>query len=316
MGLFKKYVDIPLLYRVPEIMEEPEVIVMEKPDGTNFRYGFVEGRFRIGGRNEEFDFLTSAPSACFGAVGWARATNLDKRVEELAESLGVEIIFHDEWYGPGIQNRVIYSREKQQRTFDVRVNEEFVDWDKVVELTQRLGHKNVPLLYRGKPDMEVFDRFRVAPSAIAYENALGTEDNIAEGIVIKPAHMHRNFRDDWIIAKYKGPKFGELKSQTMTTAHVPLAVPQSSTAFIDEFFTEERLGHVLNNLRAMDVDVSSPVAMGQVIRDMYNDVLKESKPEYEQLDDESRRSVDKRHATKTKALLSIWLADQVRFEEV
>ena len=48
MGLFKKYVDIPLLYRVPEIMEEPEVIVMEKPDGTNFRYGFVEGRFRIG----------------------------------------------------------------------------------------------------------------------------------------------------------------------------------------------------------------------------------------------------------------------------
>lgn len=304
MGLFKKYPHIELLHRVPEIMAEPRVVVQEKPDGTNFRYGWVDGRFRIGGHNEEFDFLTSNPNACFGALGWARATNLDKRVEELARSLGVEIIFHDEWFGPGVQKRIVYSNEKQQRTFDVRIDGELVDWERVVELTERLGHRTVPLLYEGKPDMDVFNQLRVAPSKIAYENDLGSEENIAEGIVIKPTRMHKKNNDQWIIAKHKAPKFSERKS--LVEGKAPLVVPACATTFLDEFITLERLEHVLSSLRSAGVDVMDPKQTGTIIQGMYADVIKESGPEFEQLDEESQKAINKRHGGRTKILLDIW----------
>lgn len=308
MGVFAKYPEIELLHRVPDIMQEPEVVVMEKIHGTNARFGWVEGRFRVGGRNEEFDPETSTPSSGYGLMGWLRTTDLVRRVQELAESMVAEVIFYGEWFGPGIQKGVVYAKDKQFRVFDVRVNDDLVDWDQVVGLTERVGLQTVPLLYRGKPDRENLDRYQTAPSTVAFENGVGTDENIGEGVVIKPSRMHRNLYNDWVIAKHKSPKFSERKS--LSEGKVQVATPESAKAFIEEFFTIQRLEHVLTNMRASGVDVTAPSAIGQIIRGMYGDVLKESKPEYDLLDEDARKAVDKQHAGKTKVLLGIWLANQ------
>lgn len=306
--VFAKYPEIELLYRVPDIMQEPEVVITEKLHGTNTRFGWVDGRFRIGGRNEEFDIEASAPSSSYGFLGWVRTTDLMQKVKELANALNAEVIFYGEWFGPGVQKGVVYAKDKQLRIFDVRVNDDLVDWDKVVQFTERVGLKTVPLLYRGKPDKEVFDGKQSAPSTIAYENGVGSEENIGEGVIVKPSRMHRNLYSDWVIAKHKSQKFSERKS--LSEGKSKPATPESATAFVEEFFTLQRLGHVLTNLHSSGVEIAAPSAIGQIIRGMYGDVLKESKPEYDQLDEDSRKVVDKHHAGRTKILLGIWLANQ------
>lgn len=308
MGVFLKYPEIELLHRVPDIMQEPEVVVMEKIHGTNVRLGWVDGRFRIGGRNEEFDLETSVPSAGYGFLGWLRTTDLIQKVKDLAESLSAEVIFYGEWFGPGVQKGVIYAQEKQLRIFDVRVNDGLMDWDEVVQFTERVGLKTVPLLYQGKPDREILDGKQSVPSTVAFENGVGMDENIGEGIVVKPSRMHRNLHNDWVIAKHKSPKFSERKS--LSEGKPKPATPESAITFIEEFFTPQRLEHVLIDMRASGIDVTAPSTTGQIIRGMYGDVLKESKPEYEQLDEDSRKAVDKHHAGKTKVLLGIWLASQ------
>lgn len=308
MGAFSKYPEIELLHRVPDIMQEPEVVVMEKIHGTNARFGWVDGKFRIGGRNEEFDLQTSTPSTGYGLMGWLHTTDLVQRVQKLAESISAEVIFYGEWFGPGVQKGVVYAKDKQFRVFDVRVNDDLVDWDQVVSLTERVGLQTVPLLYRGKPNREILDRHQTAPSVVAFENGVGTQENIGEGVVIKPSRMHRNLHNNWVIAKHKGPKFSERKSLSEGKAQV--ATPESATAFTDEFFTLQRLEHVLTNMRSSGVDITVPSATGQIIRSMYGDVLKESKPEYELLDEDARKAVDKGHAGKTKILIGIWKANQ------
>ena len=69
MGVFAKYPEIELLHRVPDIMQEPEVVVTEKIHGTNARFGWGDGRFRIGGsfaRSTIIQSPLSSPAACFG----------------------------------------------------------------------------------------------------------------------------------------------------------------------------------------------------------------------------------------------------------
>ncbi|MFA6526531.1 MAG: RNA ligase family protein [Candidatus Buchananbacteria bacterium] len=309
MKLFKKYAEIQLIDRVTDIMREPEVIVTEKLHGINVRIGWVDGRFRIGSRNEEFNYAGSSPNSSSGFMGWVRGSGLAEKLEELAGSIQSEVIFYGEWFGPGVQGKCIpYCREKQLRVFDVRIDEEFIDWDRVVELAGRIGLKTVPLLYRGRPDQAVFDELRDAPSTVARENGVGSVEDVGEGIVIKPTIMHRNYSGgDWVIAKYKSPKFSERKS--LAEGKAALVTPASAIEFVEEFFTAVRLEHVLSNLVMAGVDIFSRTAVGQIIKVMYDDVIKESGPELDQLDEDSREAVDKIHGRKTKSLLDGALAD-------
>ncbi len=308
MGKFHKYPHIELLHRVPDILLEREVVVTEKVHGINVRFGWVDGRFRVGSREEELSFEVPAPTLLKSFLAWILSTNLVQQVTELAKSLGSEFIFYGEWFGPGVQKGVVYAAEKQLRIFDVRVGEDFVEWDRVAELAARIDVKTMPVLYRGRPRQDVFDEKRIESSTIAFENMLGSAENIAEGIVIKSSRMHRNHRGNWVIAKHKSPAFSERKSGNEDK--VQPTTPESATEFIEEFFTIQRLEHVLTNLRAAGVDVTIAAATGQILKGMYQDVMRESEPEYGRLDEESRKAVDRQHATKTKVLLRTWLIDQ------
>lgn len=310
MSVFKKYPEIENLHKVPEIFLEPEVVVTEKIHGINVRFGWVAGGFRIGGRNMEFDFGKSDDNEAKNFVGWMRATEISAKVEALAEALQKEIIFYGEWHGRGVKKNIRYSDIKNIRIFAVRVTKgedsRFVDWDKVVELAGIIGLTTVPVLYRGIPSSEVFDDLRIKPSVVAYENGVGNEAEFAEGVVIIPNPMHLKYStgDDekWIMAKYKNPIHEERKSLREFKRR-PLK-PEGAEEFVEEFFTSERLEHVLDGLEEQGVDVASRASIGIIIKSMFDDVIKESKEEFQNLSDDVKHAVGKLHAAKTKALLN------------
>lgn len=307
MGVFKKYPEVEHLHKVSEIFLEPEVVVTEKIHGTNVRFGWVEERFRVGGRNEEFDFIASKDDAGMGFLGWLRGTTIPQKVKDIAVSQSEEIIFYGEWHGPRIQKGIRYAEAKQIRLFAVRLNENFIGWDSVINFSQMINVNTVPVLYRGIPSKEIFDGLRVKPSVVAYENGIGAEDNFMEGIVITPRFMRQRnaIEDKWIIAKYKNPRWEERQS-LREGKEVPVT-PVDAKEFVDEFFTEERLEHVLTNLKEKGIDVTASTAIGLIIKGMYDDVVKEAQNEFEQFSPEAKKSIGQLHARKTKALLHFYL---------
>jgi len=314
MGLFKKFPEIRSLHKVTEdIFRGQEVVVTEKIHGRNSRFGWVDGRFRVGGHSEEFELIKSGPSTGEGYMGWIRESGIAERTDKLARELGAEIIFYGEWFGRGVQKGVKYfEAEKGFRIFDVRINEEFVGWDEVVRLAGIIDLPLVPLLYRGVPSQEVFDELRLRSSTVAHENGVGSEGNLAEGIVIKPTTMHRNHEGgEWVMAKHKHPKFEERKSMSLYGEKERPPTPAEAPEFVEEFFTAMRLEHVIDKIREQGVDISAPKAIGLTIRGMYEDVvLKEAIEEFAALSKEARDAVDSLHAKTTKRLLEAYLKSE------
>lgn len=316
MGTFAKWISIENLYRVPEILSPlyvKEVVVPEKIHGTSARVGCIDEVFRVGGRNEEFDLATSKDSSCFGLLGWVRSTSLSERVVALAHELGLDLIVYGEWFGAGIQKGVTYlpAGEKGFLVFGVRIGEDLASWDTVVEISAKLGLTTVPVLYRGKPDMEVFDRLRSIPSTVAYEHGVGSDSNIAEGIVIFSLPLQR-LGESYLIAKHKHPNFAERQSERRDKApRIPTegeaTANEAANAFVEEFWTASRLEHVLTYLSEQGIDVSKPTVLGPAIRGMFDDVRKEGGPEWGALSLEAQKLVGRIHPSRTKTLIEEYL---------
>ncbi|TSC81982.1 MAG: hypothetical protein G01um101419_701 [Parcubacteria group bacterium Gr01-1014_19] len=308
MGQFAKWTDIVSLNRLPEIMQVPEVAVTEKIHGTSVRIGWVDNTFRVGGRNEEFDVVTSNPSTGMSFMAWVRDhPELPEKLEQLAIEKGGEVIVYGEWFGNGIQKGVRYFAEpgKGFRIFGVRINGCLMDWDVVKATAEELGLPTVPLLYRGKPDLELFDKLRVFPSKVGEENGISDPENLAEGVVISAIPMVQ-ISSDWAIVKHKHQKFEE-RSSLQRDDKKSVEELESAIQFVAEFWTEQRLEHVFGGLREKGLDVRTPSSIGPTIKAMFEDVLKESQPEWTKLSEKEQKAVQKMHSGKTKMLMNEYL---------
>jgi len=115
----------------------------------------------------------------------------------------------------------------------------------------------------------------------------------------------------WAIAKYKHPKFEERASRRGGgDGQKAIVVPTASaTAFITEFWTDERLNHVASGIRERGVDPRSGDAMPMFIKGMFHDVVeKEGIPEWQTLTDDDKKMVGRLHPKKTKELLETYLS--------
>ena len=276
---FVKYQHLDSLTVVQDIFLEPEVVCTEKIHGTNARFGLVDGVIRIGGRNQEHTNDEQGDSV-MGFVRWVRESGISERVSSFFEHHSV--IFFGEWFGIGIQKGINYGKEKQFRVFDVRLDGKYQDWDEVVRICQAVGLYTVPLLYRGFPKLEAFNQLLEMQSVVAQELGVSADDNIHEGIVIKPAKMKVSpTTGEWMIAKYKNAKFAERMSEKQKKDFVPL--PGSVHAFVEEFVTDTRLEHVIDHLRDQGILVTDMKATPHVLKEMNIDILREGKAEIETL---------------------------------
>jgi Rnl2 family RNA ligase len=285
-----KYNSIENLYKVNEIMAIPEVYIEEKLHGTNTRIGIDEfGNITPGGRNLEFNTFTQdeIKSGCIiytkhpdDSYSFTHFLLTNGYLEKLAQRDWNGITIYGEFIGPGIQKGVSYGTEKQFYVIDIYDDslERWFHRDNVESICNSLGLKVVPCLYRGKPDIEIFNQWYQANSTVGFNNGVEGE-NICEGIVVKPLVPCTTDRfGNRLIAKYKNEKWAEKAKQKVNDKE-----PTDNTAYnhlVAVYVNHNRLDHVIQHLTE-DGKITSVnlTAAGEVVREMINDVMKEADQE-------------------------------------
>lgn len=296
---YPKYHDIENLARNNAVLSlGAALVVQEKLDGANSRFGLTEdGFFWAGSRNRVLDLTDD--SAGYGFVGWLKAGRLEqqlRRIEELMRGY----TFYGEWVSPKVQGRVKYPDGSTFYLFDVRDDTGYlVSVDGMYDLAYAFGLNSVATYYVGE---KVIDEAWL----IEHRDTHPLFGTAREGIVIKPDPPVRDYRGNWIMAKLKSPEFEEV-----TRKPRPPRDPNADAAaqaFVDTYINLERLRHVFAILREQGIDPTDIKSTGDVLRGMYADITKEAPEEFEALGKEQQKRVGQLAAKTTKPLIEQLLA--------
>lgn len=161
---------------------------------------------------------------------------------------------------------------------EVAVNSTFLSYDAAMAVIGELfpGRTDLvlPVLYRGKPDADVFKRLRDQASALAASRGVV---QISEGVVIRPT-TEVIVRTGRLTCKYKSPLYEERKSlRSGDPGNLPVYV--SAYDLLCDFVTEERIRHVVAKARGSGM-VLTPKSTRTLSDLIYADIRKESVGEW------------------------------------
>lgn len=284
-----------------EIMACPEVVVTEKAHGSSARFGFSPTRpFVVGTHTSRVvDSRMESSSWPNGhliqkTLAWVEGLDVKGRIAGWKDknphvtSLGLygEICGYkcsDLHYGSTTAEVLLFG--------EVTVDGRFLDFDDALTVIRDIfpdhykdpGAKAewlstilLPVLYRGKPDLNVFKELRDKVSTLAAARGAA---QISEGIVIRPTkEALSKVTLNRLIAKYKSPLYEERKSLRDKD---PTTLPTYVTAYdlLADFVTDERIRHVFQRAEA-----SGLVIEKRRMRDLgsllYEDIRKESVGEW------------------------------------
>ena len=282
-----------------EVMACPEVVVTEKIHGSNFRAGFHGSRpFMVGSHTGRvLDSHMSAAAWPNGhllrkAFEWVDQWDIRARIAEYRRNhldVASLSVFGEisGWKCSDLHYGRTADDQPEVRLFaEVAVNGQFLDYDAALAMINELfpdlttgdvtRNLLVPVLYRGKPDLDVFKRLRDQPSPMAATRGV---TQISEGIVIRPTREALSkVTLNRLIGKYKSPLYEERKSLRDKD---PNSLPTYVTAYdlIADFVTDERIRHVIAKAESggMVVDVRKMKDLGGLL---YDDIRKESVGEW------------------------------------
>lgn len=292
--LEQRYQKMPNIYRkeAQNIFSLNEVVVTEKVDGTNFSVGRNSDGFVVmNSRNNVMWIdkqLTSGPDHIlqfdgFGAVD--RFKELHGEVLEKIKDLPKGTLIFGEFYGRGIQKRINYGEEKLFVFFDVWQKGDYLPFSEAKEIIQSLGLPLVPLLYKGKPGLKIFEKLQNLPSTQAQLNGV-SEPQIQEGIVISSSDGQKDKWGERIACKYKSEQFAEVKRQTHGTKkpHSMKEIKAKKeeldfhSSLCEKYITEGRLHNCLEKLRSENVPMLKQ-STGRVIKALVSDAEEEMESE-------------------------------------
>ncbi len=293
---FSKYGSVENLYRSNEVLEHT-VVVTEKLHGTNVRFMWddTNGGLILGSRNNiiyKDGVRTDGDGYNFAGFMVDSAP-----VKELAHRpYYYRYVFYGEFHGSSIQKGVKYADEKDLRVFDIRdPDDNFVDWELVAQICDHLGFKTVPVLLEGRVTLDDLNEIMNKNSKTAEENGIEAENNIAEGVVIKPLKMRKDHRDNWIRAKFKSEKWAEnAKAPKVRKPDPELAALQpAAREFAEAVVTEGRVATIVDHI-TRDGDTELNVRRtGEFLRAFINDVKDEHAEVYALLDKKQQNQYNK-----------------------
>jgi hypothetical protein len=279
-------------------------VITEKIHGFNARFGLdADGTAWVGTRNNVVfeggpEFPEDNPNwpsdAQQGFVGYA--------AEHVFWLKDGETLF-GEWAGKGIQKGIDYG-ERDFYAFGLMQGDALASWEVLVNVCETGGIKTVPLLYwdRGLPPIETLNKWREDTSLIATTQR--------EGICISQDPPAKDGWGHYLIGKFKAAAFAE-----NARAQKPLReLPDMANLlnFVNDYATPMRLQHVLDQVAdGVDPETGDSIPLnpldvrltGEVLRAMYNDVVREAGAEYEALSDEDKKMLGKVLSGVTKKLL-------------
>lgn len=201
-----------------------------------------------------------------------------------------------------IQKGVCYTPEHEFYGFDIYLSDGENGWylpvDEVNEIFEAEGFFYAKTLFRGTL-AECLKYPNAFPSKISEWLGLpAIEDNICEGIVIRPVTPMYLRNGSRVLIKSKNERFAEKKSVKKRNKLFAEPVPYSDelkalVAEVDVYVTENRLTNVVSHIGEVHVPKDFGKIMGLFAKDVFEDFLKEHSGDYSALDKSEQKLLNK-----------------------
>lgn len=201
-----------------------------------------------------------------------------------------------------IQKGVCYTPEHEFYGFDIYLSDGEDGWylsvDEVNEIFEAEGFFYAKTLFRGTL-AECLKYPNAFPSKISEWLGLPSiEDNICEGIVIRPVTPMYLRNGSRVLIKSKNERFAEKKSVKKRNKLFAEPVPYSDelkslVSEVDAYVTENRLTNVVSHIGEVHVPKDFGKIMGLFSKDALEDFLKEHGGDYSALDKSEQKLLNK-----------------------
>lgn len=246
---FHAYTSIENIGNFPGVLTDgEEVVVSEKIHGTNARVGFVLTGMSPDNEEEVWEWMAGSHSVRrkeFNDKGvrsmyWSPLEPVVEVAEDqdepdadplrllivsvwLKQEATNSVIVFGEIFGVGVQDMQYGQKGKSFRIFDIAVDGNYLDYDKMMEYVapfEEHGIQTVPILYRGPFSMAKMDELVDGPTTVCAADEIKEPFKGREGIVIKPTKE----RFDGILGgrcvlKYISVDYHERKNKDKTEDH-------------------------------------------------------------------------------------------------
>ena len=272
---FKKYSSIENTYRseIIERIRNSDLCkemwqITEKIHGSNFSYWYDGNEMKFASRNE---FKNESFYNAQSVISKYTENIKQLYINEVKE--GFLIVF-GELFGPGIQKGVNYGNLKDFRVFDIFSNGEYFNTDQTVDLCLTYNLLHVPVIH----NYCSFDEALEYPSEFkSLVFPVEKEENISEGIVLKPVNPRYFGNGSRVILKKKNEKFKEVSREKRPKIKVDL--PPEIIELVEQvsdYITLNRITCVASKLGELNPKDFMKLN-GLFMKDIFNDYEKETK---------------------------------------
>ncbi len=198
-----------------------------------------------------------------------------------------------------LQKGVFYHPDNLYYAFDLRVDAQYLNVEDTNRLFEAVGLFYAKPIFVGSFD-ECLKYPNKFPSTIAHRLGLpDIEDNIVEGIVIKPVEPRFLDVGERIILKSKNEKFIERKSRKKRPKKQEVKISEKGEQLYHEMetlVTENRLHNVLSKREEMPYPLPKDY-FGDIMKAFIGDVMeefnKDYQADYDQLDAKEQKKISK-----------------------
>jgi Rnl2 family RNA ligase len=234
-------------------------LAVEKIHGTNFGVKtlpdgtpFAMSRNRVLGSEAPWDFFDAAVASVWDHLsGAAMAIH--------AEHADDHVILYGELYGGWWpQKGVAYCPGNAFAAFDIVIDGEFWSWDRFTKLCKMFDIPMAPLVHDGTWEevAAINNTFRTRVPSELHGLECGDENNVAEGLVLRPEHAMWLPNGKRLIFKNKSDQYAENASQAKTKGSVSPTVHTDRSRALYEvvapLISKERFVNVVTKEHPLD----------------------------------------------------------------
>ena len=311
---FKKYPSIENTYRkktldylIAQGLTKGEFVVQEKAHGANFSFWYDGNELKSGKRTgfitDDFYDYKPVEEKCQDKVKqlYSLLKQMDYDVDVLiiyGELIGGTYPHQDvkkDTSATRIQKGIFYSPHNEFYAIDVSVNEMLLDIDTFTRVMEKTGFLFARTIFSG-----TFEECLNYPNTFSSQISVWAgfhqiEDNVCEGIVIKPATPLFFSDNSRVILKNKNEKWAEKARKTDRVKKKAPALSESCNKLcndIENFITENRLHNVLSKTGSI-----AQKEFGKLIhlfsQDILDDFYKDHLKAYKALEKKEQKQLTK-----------------------
>lgn len=326
---FKKYSSIENSYRMKFLdylanydLLKGTWVVQEKIHGTNFQIAYDGKEFKVGKRSSWISELSHFFKNCWIPIFEDLAPRIKRLFDELNSHTTInELVFHGELFGGvynhpkvekvqnavRVQKEISYAPGNHFFCFDIKQDGEFLPVSSVEFLCHSSQVPYVKTLFRGtfKECLVYSNKFQ---TTIPRELGLPEiENNICEGIVIRPSEPKYLPSGQRAILKSKNEKFSD-KSGTPKMPKKVVPLNPKAQAFYDELITLITVAR-LDSVMLKEGDFTKK-DFGKVLNLIWLDVLEE----FQKDNGDAFNNLEKALRTRVTKNIKKYIADTLRVE--